>query len=90
MRKVVTTSCLMLCMGMLLFIGQASAQEPPRVPPEQLKAMLGDANVVIIDVRLGPDWTDSDAKIKGAVREDPHDVNSWMTKYPKNKTLVFY
>ena len=90
MRKVVIIG-LMVCLSMLSFIGRAAAaQEPPRVTIEQLKAMLGDANVVIIDVRLGPDWTESDSKIKGAVREDPLDVNSWMNKYPKDKTLVFY
>jgi len=52
--------------------------------------MLGDANVIIIDTRLGTDWNDSDAKIKGAVRENPMQVDSWMNKYPKDKTLVFY
>ncbi len=91
MRKIVIIGFLVMCLGMLFFMGRATAaQEPPRVTPEQLKAMLGDPNVVIMDVRLGPDWTDSDSKIKGAVREDPLDVKSWMNKYAKDKTLVFY
>jgi rhodanese-related sulfurtransferase len=29
-------------------------------------------------------------KIKGAVREDLEKVDTWMNKYPKDKTLVFY
>jgi len=36
------------------------------------------------------DWTGSDLKIRGAVREDPLAVDSWANKYPKDKTLVFY
>ncbi len=67
-----------------------AAAEVPKITPEQLKGMLGDPTVIIIDVRLGPDWTDSDAKIKGAVRENPMEVDSWMSKYHKDKTLVFY
>jgi len=57
---------------------------------EELKAMLGSPNLVVIDVRYGKDWTDSDLKIKGAVREDPRAIVSWANKYPKDKTLVFY
>ena len=57
---------------------------------EELKAMLGNPDLIIIDVRYGRDWTDSELKIKGAVREDPETFDSWAKKYPKDKTLVFY
>jgi rhodanese-related sulfurtransferase len=57
---------------------------------EELKAKLGDPNFIVVDVRFGADWTGSDLKIKGAVREDPGAVESWANKYPKDKTLVFY
>jgi rhodanese-related sulfurtransferase len=57
---------------------------------EELKAKLDNPDLVIVDVRLGKDWTGSDLKIKGAVREDPEAIDSWVNKYPKNKTLVFY
>jgi rhodanese-related sulfurtransferase len=57
---------------------------------EELKAKLGNPDLLIIDVRYGKDWTDSDLKIKGAIREDPKAFDSWATKYPKDKTLVFY
>ena len=91
MRKVGLMALLLDCLGVVFFVGvAASAEEAPRVALEQLKAMLGDPNVIIIDVRLGPDWTDSDAKIKGAVRENPMQVKSWMDKYPREKTIVFY
>ena len=68
----------------------ALAEEVPRITKEELKGMLGNPNVVIIDVRANVDWVGSGLKIKGAVREDPRKLNSWMDKYPKDKTLVFY
>ncbi len=73
-----------------LFTMTASAEDVPRITKEELKGMLGDANLVIVDVRANVDWVGSNLKIKGAVREDPRKVNSWMGKYPKDKTLVFY
>ena len=64
--------------------------DAPRMTKEELKAMLGNPNLIIIDVRYGKDWTDSDLKIRGAVREDPEAFDSWANKYPKDKTLLFY
>ena len=66
------------------------ADDVPRMTREELKGMLGNPNVVIIDVRANVDWLGSNLKIKGAVREDARKVNSWMEKYSKDKTLVFY
>ena len=66
------------------------AEEVPRMTPEELKEMLGKPGLVIIDVRSNADWMDSAQKIKGAVRQDPKKVSSWMGKYPKDRTLVFY
>jgi rhodanese-related sulfurtransferase len=66
------------------------AAEPPRISKEELQAMLGNPDLVIIDDRTGSDWTASEFKIKGAIREDPNKVEAWMDKYPKDKTLVFY
>ena len=68
----------------------ASAQDVSRMTKEELKVILGSPDVTVIDVRLGGDRDHSSLKIKGAVREDPRDVSSWMDKYPKDKTLVFY
>ena len=64
--------------------------DAPKMTKEDLKAMLGSPDLLIIDVRYGRDWTDSDLKIRGAVREDPEAFDSWANKYPKDKTLVFY
>ncbi len=68
----------------------AQSGDVPRITKEELKALMGKPNVIIIDVRYGRDWTESDSKIKGAVREDPEAIQSWANKYSKDKTLVFY
>jgi rhodanese-related sulfurtransferase len=68
----------------------AKSMDAPRMTKEELKAMLGDPNFIVVDVRYGTDWTGSDLKIKGAVREGPEAIDSWANKYPKDKTLVFY
>ena len=57
---------------------------------ETLKEMLGDPNVVILDVRTGSDWRASESKIKGAVRVEKKDLAGLADKYEKDKTLVFY
>ncbi len=74
----------------LFFIAEAFAAGVPKVSKEELQAMMTNPDVIIIDVRLGGDVADSGSKIKGAIREDPGKVDSWMEKYPKDKTLVFY
>jgi rhodanese-related sulfurtransferase len=84
----------MLAMAGWLVLGAvvsvSLAAEPPRISKEELRAMLGNPDLVIIDDRTGSDWTASEFKIKGAIREDPNKVETWMDKYPKDKTLVFY
>ncbi|HNR12639.1 MAG TPA: rhodanese-like domain-containing protein [Thermodesulfobacteriota bacterium] len=74
----------------LIFVAIACAQEVPRINNEEALQMMGRPDVVVIDVRMGPEWQKSDAKIRGAVRENPDDVDSWMHTYGKDKTLIFY
>jgi rhodanese-related sulfurtransferase len=68
----------------------AGADEVPRMTKEQLKALLDDPDVVILDVRTSRDWKGSEKKIKGAIRENPKGFESWAHKYPKDKRLVLY
>jgi hypothetical protein len=68
----------------------ASAADIPRVTPEELKTMLGNPDLIIIDVRIERDWKASESKVKGAVWEDFMDVETWAQKYPKDKTIVLY
>jgi len=66
------------------------AADPLRIEKNELKEMLGSPSLVIIDARAGRDWTSSEFKIKGAVREEAEKVDQWATKYAKDKTIVIY
>ena len=93
MRKLsICVAILFLALMGGLFLGDVACgqQDIPRMTKEELKPLLGNADVVIIDVRSKPDWEKDELKIQGAVREDPTQVASWMDKYSKDKTLVFY
>ena len=72
------------------FMTACASDDAPKMTKEDLKGRLGDPEVVVVDVRAGGSWDNSPTKIKGAVREDPTAVQSWVEKYPKDKTLVFY
>ena len=67
-----------------------AADEVPRMTKEELKVLLDDPDVVVLDVRRGKDWSKSEKKIKGAVRENPKRFKSWAHQYSKEKTLVLY
>ncbi len=56
----------------------------------ELRNMLDNPDLTIIDVRYEKDWGESDVKIKGAVREDYMRVETWADKYPKDKLIVLY
>ena len=68
----------------------SAAEDVPRMSTEELKGRLGDAGLVILDVRTGWDWNQSSEKIAGAVRVDPGAVQEWAGSYPKEGTLVLY
>ncbi len=63
----------------------------PMVSKEELRSMLGKADVVILDVRESESWKHAKTKIPGAVREAPENgVEPWISKYPPDKTYVLY
>ena len=94
MKKVLLAFTILLLSGFIqtaLCAETASGPENvPRMTKEQLKAQLGNSDFVIIDVRSDHDWQDSNTKIKGAIREDPSKLDSWVNNYPKDKTIVLY
>lgn len=61
-----------------------------RMTKEELKNIMGEESVLILDVRAGRDWNSSEFKIKGSERVSPQDFKSWSNKYPKDKILVLY
>ena len=66
-----------------------SSEGIPRMTKEELKTKIDSEEVVVIDVRIFGDMMGSEHKIKGAIRENPMDVNYW-NNYPTDKTLVLY
>ena len=67
----------------------SSAADAPRISAEVLKALIGNPEVTVIDMRRGGHYEGGSSKIKGAVRESEKDI-SWASKYPKNTILVLY
>ena len=65
------------------------AASVPRMDKDELKSLLGSEKLVILDVRLGNDWSTSEFKIKGALRVDGDDL-SVAKKYPKDNIMVLY
>jgi len=65
------------------------ADSVPKMDKDQLKSMLGSKSLVILDVRLGRDWSTSEFKIKDALRVDDGDL-SVVKNYPKESTFVLY
>jgi rhodanese-related sulfurtransferase len=66
------------------------ASDAPRIAKDELKCMLDDPGVVVIDVRAYTDWLLSSEKIPGAVREDYRDFDDWSAKYSRDRTIVLY
>jgi rhodanese-related sulfurtransferase len=85
---------LLALVGVLLLLplgaALAAKQEVKHIDVETLKGMLGDPQVMIIDVRAPSSWADSDKKIKGAVRQDPGKVPTWAKTLPKDQKIVLY
>jgi rhodanese-related sulfurtransferase len=75
---------------LMLGVGAVSAADELRITKEDTRELMAGTELVVIDVRQPSDWTGSKKKIQGAVREEPQDINAWMTKYPKEKILILY
>lgn len=89
MKKAALISILLL-ITCFFHTAVVAADDVSKMTKEELKAQLGNPDVVIIDVRVPQAWNAAKDKIKGAVREDPLMIDSWIGKYPKDKTYVFY
>lgn len=90
MKKRLWRGILFILLGVGTFVTSTLAADAPRMTKEELKAFLGNADLIILDVRRGDDWKSSDLKIQGALREDDREVGSWAPKYSKDKIIVLY
>ena len=78
-------------LGLFLMVqGNCSATEEELMTKEELLPLLGNPEIVVIDVRKEGDYKSSPLKIQGSVREDFSDVDNWAGKYSKDKTIVLY
>jgi predicted sulfurtransferase len=83
----------LLITAALLGVGlapSALAADVPLMTKDELKAVLGDADLVILDARAGKDWKSSEFKIKGAIRAAPGEFDEWGSTYDKGKKIVLY
>ena len=92
MRKIHPVFYVMLISAVLLFATSSvvSATEVPRMSPDELKSRLGEAGLVVLDVRSGRDWNQSGQQIASSERVDPGGTSQWADHYPKDRTMVLY
>jgi len=72
-----------------LFTSFALSADVSMMTKEELKAMLGNPDLVIFDVRLSSEYFASDIKIKDAVRPDYGVKKIYPPEY-SGKTIVIY
>jgi rhodanese-related sulfurtransferase len=91
MKKKLLGCLILILLTTGLFTTFTLSADVPMMTKDELKAMLGNPDLVIFDVRLGSDYFSSDLKIKGAVRPDMWaPIYGTAITYPKGKTFVVY
>jgi rhodanese-related sulfurtransferase len=82
---------LLVLLALLAAPGAAPAKsEALEIDQDTLKGLLGAPDLLILDVRQGGDWDKSDQKIRGAVRQDPRQVEAWGPQLPRDQKIVLY
>ena len=89
-NRLLWTLAMSLVITSLIAPAAIAQGEASRMTKEELKARLGERNLVVVDVRTRRDWNRSEQKIKGAVRVEPRDAIALPDTYSKDKMLVFY
>jgi hypothetical protein len=75
--------------GLIVSPGFA-AEDVIRISKSKLEKLIGNPNVIILDVRYSQHWQNSEYKIKGAIRRRPTLFDSWANEFPRDKLLVLY
>lgn len=73
----------------IVFAASPLLAEVSTIEKEELKSMLGQESLVVVDVRSGRDWSTSEFQIQGAIRATANDLSA-VENLPKEKTFVFY
>ena len=88
-RLLAVSILIALTIGLLTTFGLCT--DISMMTKDELKAMLGNPNLVILDLRINSDYSTSDLKIKGAVRPNMGaPLYDTLFKYTEGKTLVLY
>ena len=66
------------------------AAEVEIMTKEELRKILDQDIVSVLDVRKGSSWTSSNAKIRGAHRVEARYFAAQTQKFPRGQTLVLY
>jgi len=92
MKKKLIAVLLLIFLAIGLFATSAFSADVPMMTKDELKAMLGKPDLVLVDVRLGRDFIFSDLKIKGAERppDMSHPTPNTFKVIGPDKTIVFY
>ena len=62
----------------------------PTLSPDELKKLLDNKSVTLVDVRRKADYEAEPNLIPGAAWRDPEQVESWSRDLPKNRPVVVY
>lgn len=89
-RGTVAGIIFLLIFSSTVFSAADNDKNVPGISVDQVKQLLNNSDVIIIDVRKYRNWWRSSKKILSAVRENPFKVDQWAQKYPKDKSLIFY
>ena len=90
MKKGFIIGSVLMFLGLGIGLPLVLSADVPRMTKDELKALLGNPDLILLDVRSGSDWKGSDLKIQGAIREEPKQIDSWSKKYSKEKIIVLY
>ena len=84
------TSVIAIIFIMMPFI-TAADDSAPRITKEALKAKIEKGeDIIILDVRTGMSYKDSNIKIKGALRIPPEAVEARYKELPMDKEIITY
>jgi rhodanese-related sulfurtransferase len=92
MKKLITSVSMVAVSALILAIilSSASAQEIPRIKPEELKQLIDSKNPNILVVDTQPKGAYDLGHVKGAINFPWAPELKSPGKLPKNKTLVLY
>jgi rhodanese-related sulfurtransferase len=91
MKKKLLAVLMLIFLAIALSPKSALSADVPMMIKDELKAMLGDPDLVIFDVRHGRDFFSSDLKIQGAIRPLVREhIYEAIVTYPKRTTFVIY